>query len=97
MLFLRCLTSRRKPSRDQKSAVRFRRLLVRSEYREPLAVNYAGFDAGRGNGDGADELCAEDIVVLDGELDVIGEMGDGEIEVLVPYGVLGVGDDAGAR
>lgn len=66
------------------------------DHREPFVDHLAGGDAGNGNGDGADELGAEDVVVLDVENEGRGAVGDGDLEALVPDGVLGVVDNAGA-
>lgn len=81
---------------DEKGGLRLGGLAGGVEDGEPFADELAGGDAGSGNGDGADELGAEDVVVLDVENDEGGAVGEGDLEVLVPLGVLGAGDDAGA-
>lgn len=64
---------------------------------EPVVHLLARGDPVGGDGDGADELRAERVVVLDVELERGGVVGEGHGEALVPDGVLVVGDDAGAR
>lgn len=64
---------------------------------EPVLHLLARGDPVGGDGDGADELRAERVVVLDVELERGGVVGEGHGEALVPDGVLVVGDDAGAR
>lgn len=64
---------------------------------DPLVVERGGGkEGGGGDGGDADELGAEGVVVLDVEEEVGGGVGEGDGEVLLPLGVLGVGDDAGA-
>lgn len=63
---------------------------------EPAGDVLPGGQARCRNGDTADELGSEDVVVLDLELDVDDGVGEGDVEVVVPLRVLGVGDDVGA-
>lgn len=83
---------------EEEGAVGLRGLAaaVGGEDWDPLVVDWGGDKVGDRDGGGADELGAENVVVLDVEEEVGGEVGEGDGESLVPMGVLGVGDDAGA-
>lgn len=72
------------------------RLAGGGEDGEPVGDEFTGGDTHGGDGDGADELSAEDVVVFDLEFEVNKGVGNGDLEVLLPLRVLGVGDDAGA-
>lgn len=73
------------------------RLAVGAYDGEPVLDLVARDNAVGGDGDGADELRAEGVVVLDLELEVGGAVRERHGEALLPDGVLGVGDDGGAR
>jgi hypothetical protein len=64
---------------------------------EPAAGERAGGDLADGHGGDVDELRAEDVVVLDVELDAGGGVRDLDAEVLLPPEVLRVWDHAGLR
>lgn len=64
---------------------------------EPALGGGAGEDPVDGEGGDADELRAEDVVVLDVELEPGDGVGDLDAEALLPPGVLGVGDDPRLR
>lgn len=83
--------------REAKRAVRLRRLPERADDREPVADRFAGEDPLGGDGDDADEVCSEHVVVLDEEVDLSGRVRQRDLEVLVPARVLRIGDHAGAR
>ncbi|WOK98006.1 alkane hydroxylase MAH1-like [Canna indica] len=53
-------------------------------HREPFIDHITSNDVGRGNGNGADELGAEGVVVLDLEDEGVDAMGKGDPEALVP-------------
>lgn len=73
------------------------RLAVGAYDGEPILDLFARRDGGGGDGGGADDLRAELVVVLDVELELGGAVRERHGEALIPDGVLGVGDDGGAR
>lgn len=63
---------------------------------EPVLDELPRSDPARRNADSADSLGAEEVVILHCKLDGGGAVGQGDDEVLLPDGELGVGYDAGA-
>lgn len=82
---------------EAQRGVGFVRLAVGADDGEPVLDLVARHDAVGGDGDGADDLRAEGVVILDLELELGGAVRERHGEALPPDGVLGVGDDGGAR
>lgn len=76
--------------------VRFWRLAQRPDYREPIADRFAREDSLRRDGRDADQIRAEHVVVLDVELDLGDGVGERNLEMLIPFRALGVGNHARA-
>lgn len=79
-----------------KSRVRLRWPPSGTNNLEPILDNLAGGDLSSRDPDSADNLGAESIVVLGLELDETREVSQRNREMLVPPGILGVGDDTSA-
>lgn len=92
----RILLARRELHLQPERRFRLWRLPVGIQDRVPAADNLAGGDlSGRDSG-GSDHIGAEDVVVLDVELEVDDGVSQGDVEPLVPVRVLGVLDHARA-
>lgn len=76
--------------------VGLRWLPKRADYREPLTDGLAGDDSPSRDRCDPDQVGAEHVVVLDVEVDERDRVRQRDPEMLVPHGVLAVGDDARA-
>lgn len=81
---------------DSKSAIGFRLFTVTADYREPILNGLTGNERPSGDPGDPDYVRAEDVVVLDVEVDAGHRMRDRHPEPLLPGRILGVGDDVRA-
>lgn len=96
MLVLRLLLNGGIFDGEVKGGAGLRRLPIGAKDRKPiLDLDTGDHEAGR-YGHRPDGLRAEDVVILDMEHEGSGAVGEGNLELLVPYRVLGVRDDAGS-